>query len=196
VPAQLPPPPPPPPQLLDAPRPAFNPPSNQVVERGGHLSGPSAAAVQRPEPSNATDLRRAPLPATSVMEKGHRKNRIAPLKIETEAGADYLLKLVSTADATDTITIFVRGGETFSTKVPLGTYSIRGATGRTWYNKQALFGPETRFFRLQNKDGKGVDGRLIGRFWRERNRIFGMTLTFKNVIDGNMTQESIGKGDF
>jgi hypothetical protein len=192
----------PPPQLLDAPPPPVNAPSNQTVERVGRppapsvAAGPSAAATQRPEPSTVTDLQRTPLPTTSVIEKGQRKNRIAPLKIETEAGADYLLKLVSTADKTDIIMIFVRGGETFSTKVPLGAYNVRGATGKTWYNKQALFGPETRFFSLQNKDGKGADARLIARFWREKNRIFGMTLIFKNVVDGNMTQESIGKGDF
>jgi hypothetical protein len=197
VPAEL-----PPPQLLDAPAPPLNPPSIQTVERVGRpaapsaATAPSAAAAQRPEPSNATDLQRTPLPTTSVIEKGQRRNRIAPLKIETEAGADYLLKLVSTADKADTIMIFVRGGETFSTKVPLGAYHVRGATGKTWYNKQAFFGPETHFFSLQNKDGKGADARLVARFWREKNRIFGMTLMFKNAIDGNMTQESIGKGDF
>jgi hypothetical protein len=188
----------PPPQPLDAPFVAFNPSSSQAMERVGNPSGVSAVAAQRQAPSDAAvkDLQPARSPATSVIERGHRGNRIAPLKIETEAGSDYLLKLVNTSDETDTITIFVRGGENFSTKVPLGGYSIRGATGKTWYNKQALFGPDTRFFRLQNKDGKGADRKLIARFWRERNRIFGMTLTLKNTIDGNMTQEAIGKGDF
>ena len=118
------------------------------------------------------------------------------MKIETESGADYLLKLVSITDETDTITIFVRGGESYSTKMPLGAYRIRVATGKTWYDKNVLFGPDTRFFRLQSKDGKGPEASLVARFWQERNQIFGMTLTFKNAVDGKRTQETIRKRDF
>ena len=40
---------------------------------------------------------------------------------------------------------FIRGGDTFDTEVPLGTYSIKYAAGRTWYGPQCLFGVETIF---------------------------------------------------
>lgn len=168
-----------------------------AVDRVARLSGQSSGLDQQPPSSVvSTADKKLPQPSTGVMEKGHRKSRVAPLKIETESGADYLLKLVSIADETDTITIYVRGGEPYSTKVPLGSYKIRAATGKTWYDKNVFFGPDTRFFRLQSKDGKGPEASLIARFWQERNKIFGMTLTFKSAVDGNMTQETISKSDF
>jgi hypothetical protein len=169
-----------------------------VVERVAQLSGLSSGAVQRPGPSaaSATDLKPAPSPPTSVIEKGRRRKGIAPFKIETEAGADYLLKLVSTTDENDNIIIFVRGGEIYSSKMPLGTYKIRGATGSTWYSKEAFFGPTTRFFRLQDKNGKGPEASTTIRFWQERNKIFGMTLILKNVVGGNMAQEPISRSEF
>jgi hypothetical protein len=171
---------------------------NMVVQQVARLSGLSSAADQQPGPSAAsvTDLKPAPSPPTSVIEKGRRRKGIAPFKIETEAGADYLLKLVSTTDENDNMIIFVRGGEIYSSKMPLGTYKIRGATGSTWYSKEAFFGPATRFFRLQDKNGKGPEASTIIRFWQERNKIFGMTLILKNVVGGNMAQEPISRDEF
>jgi hypothetical protein len=169
-----------------------------ATERVAQLSGLSSATAPQPGPSvgSATDLKPAPSPPTSVIEKGRRRKGIAPFKIETEAGADYLLKLVSTTDENDNIIIFVRGGEIYSSKMPLGTYKIRGATGSTWYSKEAFFGPETRFFRLQDKNGKGPEASTTIRFWQERNKLFGMTLILKNVVGGNMAQEPISRNEF
>jgi hypothetical protein len=171
---------------------------NMVVQQVARLSGLSSAADQQPGPSaaSATDLKPAPSPPTSIIEKGRRRKGIAPFKIETAAGADYLLKLVSTTDENDNMIIFVRGGEIYSSKMPLGTYKIRGATGSTWYSKEAFFGPETRFFRLQDKNAKGPEASTTIRFWQERNKIFGMTLILKSVVDGNMAQEPISRNEF
>jgi hypothetical protein len=40
------------------------------------------------------------------------------LAIETESGTNYLIKLVKVDNEKDFILVFVKGGETYSTKVP------------------------------------------------------------------------------
>jgi hypothetical protein len=87
-------------------------------------------------------------PPTGVTERSRKKNAIATFAVETDAGSDYLVKLVNMSDPKDQLVIYVRGGETYSTKVPLGRYHVRAATGTTWHGKNDLFGPETRFFRF------------------------------------------------
>jgi hypothetical protein len=134
------------------------------------------------------------VPPTSTIEKTRRRNAIAPFAIETSPGEDYLVKLANANDPKDQIMIYVRGGQTYSTKVPLGTYHMRAATGREWYGKQDLFGPDTRFFRLRTK-GKTADMQVFN-FRRQGNKIIGMTLSFKGVVGGNMEQEKISRGDF
>jgi hypothetical protein len=128
-------------------------------------------------------------PPTSMLEKSHRKNAIASLIIETEPGADYLIKLVNAANEKDQIVIYVKGGETYSTKVPLGGYRIRAATGETWYGRNDLFGPDTHFFRLR--------GESPVFYFRQAGRtIHGMKLRLGKVIGGNMEEEKISRSEF
>jgi len=85
-------------------------------------------------------------PPTSTIGRSRRRNAIAPLAIETESGTNYLIKLVRVDDKKAFILIFVKGGEEYSTKIPLGTYNIREAAGLIWYGLKDLFGPSTHFF--------------------------------------------------
>jgi hypothetical protein len=137
-----------------------------------------------------------PSPPTSTIAKSRRKNAIAPLTIESEAGTNYLVKLVNAADENDQIMVYVKGGESYSTKVPLGSYRIRAASGNTWYGRSELFGPDTEFFRLRGKKGSSIEETPLFQFKREGNKILGMTLSFKKVSYTNMEagkdwQESI-----
>ena len=61
------------------------------------------------------------------------------------------------ADAKDQIMIYIRGGDPFTTKVPLGSYYVRAASGNTWYGEDDLFGPNTAFFKLN----KSADDRAF-----------------------------------
>ncbi len=171
---------------------------SSTVKQVAKLAGLEPIDEPRPvaQGASTSDRPSLPLPSTSSLENSSRKNRIAPLSIETESGTNYVIKLINLADPHDSIMIFVRGGEPYSTKVPLGTYRIHGATGNTWYGKKDLFGPNTRYFRLQSKSGSDAEGSVTFHFRRQGNQIFGMTLIFKNVIAGNMTQESISRDDF
>jgi hypothetical protein len=131
-------------------------------------------------------------PPTSTIARGRRRNAIAQLIIETESGTNYLIKLVRVDHDKDFIQIFVKGGETYSTKVPLGTYNIREAAGLIWYGLKDFFGPSTRFFRMRNKDGRQANFS----FNQQGNIVHGMKLSLKKVAEGNMEEESIRRDEF
>lgn len=73
-------------------------------------------------------------------------NGIAPLAIVTPAGEEsYYVKLIDTDLPIPVMTIFIGPGQHFETEVPLGSYKLRYATGKTWYGEEHLFGPNTAF---------------------------------------------------
>lgn len=69
---------------------------------------------------------------------------VAPLLIKTKPGLNYFVKLVAPPDRI-VMTMFIRGGEYFETKVPLGTFEIRYAAGKTWYGEDCRFGKQTAY---------------------------------------------------
>lgn len=137
-----------------------------------------------------------PTPKTGDLEPRRRANAIAPFNVVTEVGSNYLIKLVRANNAKDQIWIFIKGGEPYSTKVPIGNYRLRVASGDTWYGRQELFGPRTRLFRLRNKNGTALDETQLLQFRKERNQIVGMTLNFKGSHDGNLEQEAMSRAEF
>jgi tetratricopeptide (TPR) repeat protein len=147
--------------------------------------------VATPAPDKAL-----PTPQTGSLERGGPRGRIAPFSVEGAAGTNYYIKLVNVADAKDQILIFVRGGETYSTKMPLGTYRLRAASGDTWYGKDDLFGPGTQFFQLRSKMGAGTGDSSLLHFYQEGRQIMGTTLSFKPVVYGNLEQETISREEF
>lgn len=76
--------------------------------------------------------------STGVVKRA--KNAVAPLKITTEAGYNYFVKLVDKND-NDVMTVYIVGGEPFETKAPLGTFELRYVAGNIWYGEE-----EKRFF--------------------------------------------------
>src|SRR5262249_37883917 len=138
--------------------------SRRLPEKSTERTSATAPQAASPPPPGLTEER---APSTGPIERSLRKNAIAQFRIETEAGANYLLKLVSVASAKDQIWIFVKGGETYATKVPLGRYQLRAATGATWYGRKDLFGPGTSFFRVKAK-GTGSDAGILNFYTQGR----------------------------
>lgn len=136
------------------------------------------------------------VPRTGDLQPRRRSNAIAPFNIQTKSGANYLIKLVNVTNSKDQMWIFLRGGETYSTKVPVGNYALRVAAGNRWYGREELFGPDTRFFRLRGKRGAAVDESPILAFKKERNRIVGKSLNFEGSVEGNMEQETMSRSEF
>lgn len=48
------------------------------------------------------------------------------------------------------IRLYVRGGSTAEISLPLGEYAVYYARGSAWYGEEALFGPETAYFRYDD----------------------------------------------
>jgi hypothetical protein len=187
--------PPPPPQSLDI------SPADLARNQAARPSAPAAPAKPASEPPPATvvpakDLKVVPAPPTGTIQSRLGRGAIAPFKIVTDSGSNYYVKLVNLARPREQIAIFVRGGETFETKMPLGEYKFRGAAGPTWYGRDDMFGPGTRFFGLRAKSGRLVSETLVLNFSRDGRRISGHAITLKPVVEGNLEQEAMSKAEF
>lgn len=97
------------------------------------------------------------LPRTGFLEKRYKEG-LGPLKIVTKPGQRHYLLKISYANTHKTLAvIFIRGGETFFSKVSLGDYILSYASGIDWYGSMYLFGPQTSYkkaekvFRFKNK---------------------------------------------
>jgi hypothetical protein len=60
-------------------------------------------------------------------------------------GADYFVKLVELRSGLPKVAYFVHGGQSLTTDVPIGAFTIKHASGRNWCGEQQYFGPGTVF---------------------------------------------------
>ncbi|SEO18138.1 hypothetical protein SAMN05216404_11325 [Nitrosospira multiformis] len=112
---------------------------------------------------------------------------IAPFQIITPPGKEhYYVKLVNASTGANVISFFVNGGQTFDTKVPLGTYRVRYATGMVWYGEKHLFGPDTNYSEAE----KTFQFTMLG------NQINGYTLQLIRQQGGNLFTKSISANQF
>ena len=127
------------------------------------------------------------MPNNGAFEVFSNQERIAPLKINTTAGSNYLLKLVSIGSNKTVMAIFVRGGDSVTTKVPLGNYTIKYASGNNnWYGSKHLFGKETQY----SKADSTFD------FKQTYNQISGYTVSLFRVSNGNLRTSTINPSEF
>lgn len=84
------------------------------------------------------------------------------------------------------MTIFVSGGTTVNTKVPLGRFVKKYASGEHWYGYDRLFGAETNYSKADES------------FIIERKDIgnSGYTVTLYEVKNGNLQTEVIYRSEF
>jgi hypothetical protein len=92
--------------------------------------------------------------------------RVAPFRITTAAGFDYLVKLESLDHRPEHLSFFIHGGTPFETQVPLGGYTLKYAGGMTWCGDKDLFGKETfakkgRYVLLFAEEDDGYSGREV-----------------------------------
>ena len=146
-------------------------------------------AQLKPVPTNLKPVKISP---GVIYNKAGRP--LAPLRIETPAGTNYVLKLVHAANGREAMLIYVTGGKTFQTNAPLGTYKIRGASGSTWYGVSHLFGQGTRYFKLQSK-GRGANSDQF-RFYRSGREVHGFRIILIKQVAGNLETETIKPEEF
>ena len=68
---------------------------------------------------------------------------VAPFTVVAAPGAHYVVKLEDAETGAGVLMMFVHAGQKAQTKVPLGNYKLKYATGTTWYGEQRLFGAST-----------------------------------------------------
>lgn len=127
-----------------------------------------------------------PIPYSGEIKNFTYDDRVAPLKINTSYGLDYVVKLKDTYTKKPIMTIFIRGGGNIETKVPLGTYEITYASGSKWYGYDYLFGPETGYSKADE----------VFSFKNTGYQINGYTITLQRVFNGNLKELRISKSDF
>jgi hypothetical protein len=154
--------------------------------------GPSTRVLQyaRSEVSRLRHSASATTAKVSPPQNGHIFNRRsygkAPFKISTSSGENYYVKLVDQVTGSEAMTFFVRGGQSVELDVPYGTYSLKYASGRTWYSTACLFGRNTTFFE--------ADRTL--RFYVNGYQVVGHRVELIRQVNGNMDSRSIPAGRF
>ncbi len=149
-------------------------------------STPAPSTKSYPEPKPTLTYPEMALPYNGDIQMFSQGNRIAPFEIKTSSGDNYLVKLVSAGTGQPVMTIFVRGGNTVSTAVPLGTYEVKYASGEKWYGAEYLFGPDTSYSKTSTQL----------RFENRGEQISGYTITLYRVTNGNMRTQSIKPEQF
>ena len=99
---------------------------------------------------------------------------------------NYFIKLVDFHTNKTAATIFVRGGEKVKIEVPLGSYKIKYAIGKTWYGETDLFGHSTRY----------LSSNIILNFINSGNYISGKELILYNSECGNASTKRISAEEF
>ncbi len=99
----------------------------------------------------------SPVPISTQVLQPPKEGGVAPLEIRTSAGQNYFVKLVDSAGRV-VMTMLIEGGRRFETEVPLGTFEIRYASGKTWYGPALHFGPETIYAKADHHFEFTFDG--------------------------------------
>src|SRR5262249_11636574 len=101
-----------------------------------------------PEPSPPTPPA-GPSPvaiAEGIVNKTVTRPALIPFQVHAAVGNDYFVKLVNASNATEIITVFIRGGSTLKLTMPVGSYRLSFAAGEKWYGEVLKFGPQTTYW--------------------------------------------------
>lgn len=116
-----------------------------------------------------------------------KSDPLAPLEITVPAdGQRHFVKLVDVKTGKDTVLLYLSNGVTKRTKVPLGTYELRYASGTTWFGEKGLFGPGTQRFKAQTQLAFRV----------ERDGVAGHSIRLIKQRDGNLGTKLIDESEF
>ncbi len=111
---------------------------------------------------------------------------LAPFSVNTAEGSNYFVKLVDPDTKTEVVTLFVRGGEWAETKVPLGNYELRYASGQDWYGEEYLFGTGTVCVRASQEF----------RFYQNESGFMGHTVILIKQAGGNLNTRPMALTEF
>jgi len=106
----------------------------------------------------------------------------SPLRINTDAGGGYVVKLLNVDTKSTERLLFIPEHWEYEIDVPDGEYEIRYMIGSRWYGEKILFGNDCSCARA-DKTFSFHDGH-------------GYTITLRKVKNGNLRTEDMRKEDF
>jgi hypothetical protein len=139
--------------------------------------------VSTPAPFLEPELR---LPPTGEIRSFSKRAKLAPFEIKSPIGMNYLIKLDDSQTGVPIQTIFIRGGTSVEIDVPLGTYTVKYASGDKWYGYKHLFGPDASYSKAST----------LFRFHSEAGKYVGHTITLYKVPNGNLHIANIKADEF
>lgn len=135
-----------------------------------------------PDSKNLSEVPSLERPNNGRIYNQNSQNAIAPLEIKTaKQGYDYYIKISEVVTNNPVKTVYLRSGASIQTKVPLGNFMLKYATGENWLGENCLFGLETRF----NKADRDFKFEQIG------NQLSGYTIELIVQKDGNLATQRI-----
>lgn len=152
-----------------------------IVLFGALISAPTKS--KSPTPRSAYEVCSGiPQPNTGLYARYDQSQEVAPLKLKTQYGSDYFIKVVEAATGRPVRSFYVRGGSILNVRVPVGSFELKYATGNNWCGERDLFGSGTRTLKadqtFQFTENEGYTVELIARH------------------GGNLRTEEISRGAF
>jgi len=127
-----------------------------------------------------------PLPSNGTTRLHVSLEKEAPFQIKTSSGNNYLVKLENFSTGSNVLDIFVRSGVSVEVDVPLGTYIVKYASGKTWYGYDHYFGPQTVYSKADSLFNFRIEG----------DKVVGYTITLYGVAGGNLHVTQIDPKEF
>ncbi len=108
------------------------------------------------------------------------------LDSNTDSNTSYFEQMMNKHALGGRICFYVRAESVAEIKVPLGEYEVFYATGDTWYGKDHLFGPDTRYYKCDDTFS----------FTETSEGYNGWTISLTPVLNGNLDTDEISEADF
>lgn len=127
------------------------------------------------------------LPYNGYVVDHTNQEMVAPLKFVTKNdGNNYWIKVFDWTSNAVVKEIFIRSGHSYETSVPLGTYGIKYAAGKTWYGPKKLFGKGTIYSKAEQSFSFSI----------QNNQYSGYTIELILQNSGNLKTRAISEKDW
>lgn len=131
-------------------------------------------------------IARAVSTKTAELWYASTKKRQARFSVKVGEGNDYFIKLRAVDTKIAILAAYIKGGDIYETKVPLGRFELVYATGDKWLGEEELFGEKTS----RRKSDTTMVFEISG------NKIMGQRVSLIKVKSGNLTSTNLNNGDF
>jgi hypothetical protein len=139
-----------------------------------------AVAIPAPLPPPIVEPVRD-LPQNGYVARFQERPEVAPFTVIAAPEGHHVVKLEEAETGVAVLMMFVHAGQTAQTKIPLGNYRLKYATGTTWFGEQHLFGPGTSY---QQAD------RTLG-FVKTPTGYSGHTIQLIRQVNGNLPTSAL-----